>query len=102
MSKGLNKYLQDAEQCCALEVNYFDDTTRPASIVSMSEVTEQINESSKYNLSSAKQEPMEEKESAVNILETPAVLHDAHHSLVQIEMKSINNVHHQNMLNKIQ
>ena len=25
VSKGLEKYLQDAEQCRALEVNYFDD-----------------------------------------------------------------------------
>ena len=25
VSKGLEKYLQDAEQCQALEVNYFDD-----------------------------------------------------------------------------
>ena len=29
VSKGLDKYLQDAEQHRALEVNYFDDTTRP-------------------------------------------------------------------------
>ena len=27
VSKGLEKYLQDAEQCRALEVNYFDDNT---------------------------------------------------------------------------
>ena len=27
VSKGLDKYLQDAEQLHALEVNYFDDTT---------------------------------------------------------------------------
>ena len=27
VSKGLEKYLQDAEQCRALEVNYFDDKT---------------------------------------------------------------------------
>ena len=45
VSKGLDKYLQDAEQHHALEVNYFDDTTRPTSIVSMSEATEWINES---------------------------------------------------------
>ena len=70
VSKGLDKYLQDAEQHRALEVNYFDDTTRPTSIVSMSEAAEQINESSKYNLSSAKQESMEEVESAVNIQES--------------------------------
>ena len=70
MSKGLDKHLQDAEQHRALEVNYFDNTTRPTSIASMSETTEQINESSKYNISSAKQESMEEVESAVNILES--------------------------------
>ena len=28
VSKGLEKYLQDAEQCCAIEVNYFDDNAR--------------------------------------------------------------------------
>ena len=49
VSKGLNRYLQDAEQHHALEVNYFDDTTRPTGIVSMSEAAEQINESSKYS-----------------------------------------------------
>ena len=31
MSKGLEKYLQDAEQCHALEVNYFNDNARCAS-----------------------------------------------------------------------
>ena len=70
MSKGLNKYLQDTGQHCALEVNYFDDTTRPTGIASMSEALEQINESSEYSLSSAKQESMEEVESAVNIPES--------------------------------
>ena len=69
MSKGLDKYLQDAEHHHALEVNYFK-TTRPTSIESMSEATEQINESSECNLSSAKQESMEEVESAVNIPES--------------------------------
>ena len=70
VSKGLNKYLQDTEQCHALEVNYFDDTTRPTGIASMSEVAEQINQSFGYILSSAKQESMEEVESAGNILES--------------------------------
>ena len=36
----------------------------------MSEATEQINESSEFSLSSAKQESMEEVESAVNIPES--------------------------------
>ena len=70
VSKGLHKYLQDAEQCHALEVNYFDDTTEPTSIESMSETAEQTNKSPKNNLSSAKQESMEEVESAGNILES--------------------------------
>ena len=69
VSKGLDKYLQDAKQCRALEVNYFDDTTRPTNISSMSETTEEVNESSEYNLPSSKQESMEEVESAVNIPE---------------------------------
>ena len=70
VSKGLDKYLQDAEQHRALEVNYFDDTTGPANALLMSEATEQGNESSKNNLPLAKQESMEEVESAVNILES--------------------------------
>ena len=69
VSKGLDKYLQDAEQCCALELNYFDDTTRPTSVEPMSETAEQTNKSSNYNLSSAKQKSMEETESAANIPE---------------------------------
>ena len=70
VSKGLDKYLQDAEQHRALELNYFDDTTRPTSVELMPEPAEQTNESSKYNLSSAKQKSMEETESAVNIPES--------------------------------
>ena len=73
MSKGLDKYLQDAEQCHALEVNYFDDITSPTSIDSTLEATEQITESSKYNLSSAKQESMEEVESVGNIPESQKI-----------------------------
>ena len=79
MSKGLDKCLQDAEQCHALEDNYFDDTTRPTSIEPMSEAAEQTNESSEYNLSTAKQESMEEVELAVNILESLKV--DTGHTL---------------------
>ena len=68
--KGLDKYLQDVEQCHALEVNYFDDTTSPTNIDSTSAATEQITESSKNNLPSVKQESMEEVESEMNILES--------------------------------
>ena len=70
VSKGLDEYLQDAEQCHTLEVNYFDDTTSPTNIDSMSEATEHIIESSESNLHSTKQESMEEVESVMNILES--------------------------------
>ena len=70
VSKGLDKYLEDAEKCYALEVNYFDDTTSPTNIDSMSEAAEQITESSENNLSSAKQESMEEVESVMHIPES--------------------------------
>ena len=67
VSKGLDKYLQDAEQCHALELNYFDDTTSPTSVEPILEDVEQTNQSSEYNSSSAKQKSIEETESAVNI-----------------------------------
>ena len=70
MSKGLDKYLQDTEQCHALEVNYFKDTTRPTNTSLMSEATEQVDESSESNLPPAKQESMEEVETAINIPES--------------------------------
>ena len=35
-TKGLDQYLQDAEQLCASEVNYFDDTVRPTNTSLMS------------------------------------------------------------------
>ena len=70
VSKGLGKYLQDPEQCHALELNYFDDTTRPTSVEPMSEDAEQINESPGHNLSSAKQMSMEGTVSAANIPES--------------------------------
>ena len=70
VSKGLDKYLQDAAQRRAPELNYFDDTTRPTSVEPMSEAAEQTNDSSKDNLSSAKQKSMEETESAADILES--------------------------------
>ena len=54
VTKGFDKYLQEAEQLCALEVNYFDDTARPTNTSFMSEAREQVNESSKNNLPSAK------------------------------------------------
>ena len=67
VTKGLDKYLQDAEQLHALEVNYLDDTSRPTNTSLMSETTQQVNESSQNNLPMAKQESIEEVESAINI-----------------------------------
>ena len=79
VSKGLDKYLQDNEQHHALEVNYFNDTTSPTSIDSMSKTTEQINKSSKNNLSSVKQEAREEVESVWNTPESQKI--DTSHTL---------------------
>ena len=41
VSKGLEKYLQDAEQCRTLEVNYFDNNTTGQNAKSSPEDTEQ-------------------------------------------------------------
>ena len=70
VTKGLDKYLQDAEQLCTLEVNYFDDTAKPTNTLLMSETTKQVNESSENNLPTAKQEYIEEVESAIIIPES--------------------------------
>ena len=70
VTKGLDKYLQDAEQLCALEVNYFDDTARPTNTSLMSETMDQVKESSQNNLPTAKQESTEEVELAINIPES--------------------------------
>ena len=70
VTKGLDKYLQ---------VNYFDDTARPTNTSLMSETTEQVNESSENNLPPAKQESMEEVESAINIPESLKI--DTSHTL---------------------
>ena len=70
VTKGLVQYLEDAEQLHALEVNHFDDTARPTNTSPMSETTEQVNETSQNNLPTAKQESIEEVESAINIPES--------------------------------
>ena len=79
VTKGLDKYLQEAEQLCALEVNYFDETARPPNTLLMSEATEQINESSKGNLPPTKQKSMEEVDSTKNIPESLKI--DTSHTL---------------------
>ena len=49
VSKGLEKYLQDAEQCRALEVNYFDDNTTDQNEEPYQEDAEQTIQFSKDN-----------------------------------------------------
>ena len=79
VTKGLDKYLQEAEQLRALEINYFDDTARLISTSLMSETTEQVNESSQNNLPTAKQQSTEDVESVINILESLKI--DTGHTL---------------------
>ena len=70
VTKGLDQYLQDTEQLCASEANYFDDTVRPTNTSPMSEMEEQLNQTSWNNLHTAKKEFIDETESAINILES--------------------------------
>ena len=55
VSKGLEKYLQDAEQCRAIEVNYFNDNARCMREEPNLDDAEQTIRFSKGNLISAKQ-----------------------------------------------
>ena len=71
MTKGLDQYLQDAGQLCASQGNYFDDTVRSTNTSPMSEMEEQVNQTSQNNLLTAKQEFIDETESAINIPESP-------------------------------
>ena len=70
MSKGLNKYLQDTEQCHALELNYFDDITSPMSEEPILEDAEETSQSSKCNPLSAKQKSIEDTDVAKNVAES--------------------------------
>ena len=70
VSKGLDKYLQDAEQRCALELNYFDDSTSCMSEEPILEDAEQTVQSSKGNPSSAKQMSIEDIDVARNAPES--------------------------------
>ena len=90
--KGLDKYLQDAEQLCALEVNHFDDTARPTNTSLISEITEQVNESSENNLPTAKQESIKEVESAINIPESLKI--DTGHTLQHQPVLKSTSQHH--------
>ena len=71
VSKGLEKYLQDAEQRHALELNYFDDTTSLKSEEPILEDAEQISQSSEYNPAMAKQTSIEDTDAVTNVPESP-------------------------------
>ena len=71
VTKGLDQYLQDAEQLCVSEANYFDDTVRSTNTLPMSEMEEQVNQTSQNKLLTAKQEFIDETEPAINIPESP-------------------------------
>ena len=92
VTKGLDKYLQDAEQLRALEVNYFDDTARPTNTSVMSETMEQVNESSQNNLPIAKWESTEDIETAINIPESLKM--DTGHTLRRQPVLKSTSQHH--------
>ena len=75
VTKGLDQYLQDAEQLHASEANYFDDTVRPTNTSPMSDMAEQVNQTSQNNLLTAKQEFIDETKSAINIPESLKTRH---------------------------
>ena len=70
VTKGLDQYLQDAEQLHASEANYFDNTVSPTNRPPMSEMEEQVNQTSQNDLLTDKQEIIDETESAINISES--------------------------------
>ena len=70
VSKGLEKYLQDAEQRHALEVNYFNDNTRCMSEEPNLEDAGQTIQSSKGNQVSSKQMSIEDINVARNAPES--------------------------------
>ena len=73
VTKGLDQYLQDAEQLCTSEDNYFDGTIRSTNTSPMLEVEEQVDQTSQNNLFPAKQEFTDEKESVINIPESQKI-----------------------------
>ena len=70
VSKGLDKYLQDAEQCRALKLNYFDDITSHMSEEPILEDAEQKTQSSKGNPSLAKHKFIEDTDVERNVPES--------------------------------
>ena len=70
MSKGLEKYLQDAEQQCTLEPNYFNDSASCMSEEPILEDAEQTTQPSKGNPSVAKQKSIEDTDVTRNAPES--------------------------------
>ena len=70
VSKALDKYLQDAKQHHALELNYFNDSTSSLTEELLLEDAEQTTQSSKGNPPVAKQKSIKDIDVARNILES--------------------------------
>ena len=64
MTKGLDRYLQDAEQ---LHANYFDDTVGPMNTSPMSDTGKQVKQTTQNNLPTAKPESIDKVELAKSI-----------------------------------
>ena len=73
VTKGLDQYLQDAKQLHTSEADYFDDTVTSTNTSPMSEEEEPLDQTSQNNLFPVKQEFIDEKESATNILESQKI-----------------------------
>ena len=73
MTKGLDQYLQDAEQLRISEDNYFDGVIRSTNTSPVLEVEEQVDQTSQNTLVPAKQEFIDEKELAINIPESQKI-----------------------------
>ena len=70
VTKGLDQYLQDVEQLHASEDNYFNGIIGSTNTSPILEVEEQVDQTYQNNLAPAKQEFIDEKESAINIPES--------------------------------
>ena len=73
VTQGLDHYLQDTEQLHASEDNYFGGTFRTTNTSPILELEEQVDQTSQNNLVPAKQEVINEKDAAINILESQKI-----------------------------
>ena len=99
----MEKYLQDAEQCQALEFNYFDNNTAGQNGEPNPEDAEQTIQFSKDN----QIPPSQTFTADTNVVRNPleSLKSDTGHTSrqhVQMQMKSINKLRHQKMSNKMQ